>query len=204
MQKKLMIIGAGGHGRLIAGMAEKTNKFSEIVFLDDADIKFSGKYSVVDKVCNFEKYLSDHVFFVAFGDNALRRKVSEKILCAGGKIGTFVHPNAIVDDNVTIGTGVAIIAGAVINSGAVIGDGVILNTLSSVDHDSRVGSYSHIAVGAHIAGEVKIGENVFIGAGVNVIEDITICNNSIIGAGAVVVKNISQTGTYIGVPAKLK
>jgi len=200
--KRLVIIGAGGHGRLIAGMAEKQGTYQEILLLDDGAMTTSGQYSVVGKVKDFSAYLPDSDFFVAFGDNGLRRRVSEEVRAAGGRLMTFIHPSAIIDDDVTIGEGVAIIAGAVVNKGAVIGDGVILNTLSSVDHDSVVGAYSHIAVGAHIAGEVKIGESVFIGAGVNIIEDIKVATGSTIGAGAVVVRTITEAGTYVGVPAK--
>lgn len=204
MKKKLLIIGAGGHGRVIASIAKISKKYKSICFLDDADIEFSGGYPVIDKIVNFKKYISEYVFFVAIGTNEFRQEISQKLLDSGAQIVNCIHPSAIINDDVVIGKGVAVIAGAVINTGATIGDGVIINTQSSVDHDSHVGSYSHIAVGAHIAGEVKIGKNVFVGAGAVVIEDIKICDGCTIGAGAVVVKNIEQKGTYTGMPAKLK
>lgn len=204
MNNKLIIIGAGGHGRVLAKIAEMTMNYSKILFLDDADIKTSGEYQVIGKVGDFTKYLDSHDFFVAFGDNSLRKRVMESLLESGANIINLIHPSAVIDKNVNFGKGVAVIAGAVINCGTTIGNGVIINTASSVDHDCTIGDYVHIAIGARIAGEVKIGEQVFIGASVSVIPDITICSECVVGAGAVVVKNLSKKGTYIGIPAKLK
>lgn len=204
MKNKLMIIGAGGHGRVLARIAEMTMNYSEISFLDDADIKVSGEYPVVGKVSGFPKYIHSHDFFVAFGDNALRKKYIESLMKNGANIINLIHPSAVIDKNVSLGKGVAVIAGAIINCGTTIGNGAIINTASSVDHDCIIGDYVHIAIGARIAGEVKIGEQVFIGASVSVIPDITICAGCVVGAGAVVVKNLLEKGTYIGIPAKLK
>ena len=148
MQKNLLVIGAGGHGRLIAGMAEQTGKYNDIFFLDDAGMKFSGNYRVIDQVANFKDYLSNSVFFVALGDNALRRKISQEILDAGGKLESFIHPRAVIDEDVVLGNGIAIIAGAVVNKGAVIGDCVIINTLNSVYNERGDVAYSHITSGA--------------------------------------------------------
>lgn len=94
-------------------------------------------------------------------------------------------------------------ANAVINPGSVIGDGGIINTASSVDHDNVIGNFTHIAVGAHTAGTVKIGECVWLGIGAIVSNNVNICSGCVIGAGAVVIKDIGEAGTYIGVPARM-
>lgn len=202
--KKLVIIGAGGHGRVVAAIAEKTSRYQEIVFLDDADVTNSGKWAVVGKVNDYVKFLSDCEFFVAFGDNSLRKKIMEELLLQGCQLPSFIHTSAIIAEDAKIDCGSVIMAGAVINNATIIGKGVIINTSSSVDHDCIIGSYSHIAIGAHIAGEVKIGREVFVGAGVVVIPDINICEGTVLGAGATVIRNISEKGTYVGTPAKLK
>lgn len=204
MHNKLIIIGAGGHGRVVADIAEKTTDYEEILFLDDADISSTGKYRVIGKIADYENHLEDADFFVALGDNELRKNVFMLLVSKKASIPTFVHPSAIVADDVTLGKGTVVIAGAVINCGANIGDAVIINTGSSVDHDCIVGSYSHIAVGARITGEAKIGESVFIGANAVVVPDVSVCEGSIVGAGAVVIRNITKKGIYVGIPAKQK
>ncbi len=204
MHNKLIIIGAGGHGRVVADIAQKTANYEEIVFLDDADISFSGKHKVIGKIEAYKSCLNEADFFVALGDNELRKRVFNSLASQNANIPTFVHPNATVAEDVTLGKGTAVIAGAVINCGTVIGDAVIVNTCSSVDHDCVVGSYSHIAVGARITGEAKIGECVFVGANAVVVPDVFVCEGSVIGAGAVVIRNITEKGVYVGIPAELK
>ena len=120
----------------------------------------------------------------------------------GASVATLIHPSAIIGENVTVGKGSAIMAGAVVNPGTIIGEGVILNTCSSVDHDCRVGDFVHIAIGAHLCGTVTVGNGCFICAGSTVINNISICGGATIGAGAVVVHDITEKGTYVGVPAK--
>ena len=92
-------------------------------------------------------------------------------------------------------------AGAVINTGTEVGIGAIVNTCSSIDHDCRIGSFVHVAVGAHLCGNVTIGDDTWIGAGAVVSNNTDIFGGCIIGAGAVVIRNIDEIGTYIGVPA---
>lgn len=194
--KKIVIIGASGHGKVVVDIA-RLNGYDEIVFLDDN--KETGKcaeYSIVgtsDMICDF-----DCDFFVAIGDAQARKKMIMKL----DNVATLVHPKAVVAQDVEIGKGTVIMAGAVINPGAKIGDGVIINTCASVDHDCTVGDYVHIAVGAHIAGTVNIGENTWIGAGAVVTNNVSIPDDCMIGAGSVVIKNIEKKGTYVGVPAR--
>ena len=200
--KKLFIIGAGGHGRVCADAAKLCGY--EVFFLDDNAKGSSGGYEVLGKIENFRKYISEGEFFVAIGNSEVRRKISMELDEGGAKLVSIIHPFTSIGSNVSIGKGVVIMAGAVINSGTVIENGVIINTCASVDHDCRIGEYSHIAVGAHVCGAVNIGKNVWLGAGSTVINVIDICDDCFIGAGAVVVKNIDAPGKYIGVPAKIK
>lgn len=199
--QQLIIIGASGHGKVVADIA-KLNGYTEIVFLDDAEgIKNCSIYSVVGTTEELGRY-PDAEFVVAIGNPQIRRRLQEKIRENGLRLATLIHPAAVVGTNVVIGEGTVVMAGAVINPDAVIGSGCIINTCSSVDHDCNVSDYVHVAVGSHVAGTVHIGENTWIGAGATVSNNVAVCNDCMIGAGAVVVKDIMEPGCYIGVPAK--
>ena len=198
---RLIIIGAGGHGKVIADIAESMNKYVEIAFLDDGNKTELLGFPVVGKLSDAEKFVETHDFFVALGNADIRSRVMNNLLGIGAHIATLIHPYAVIGKAVRVGIGTVIMAGAVINPDTVIGHGCIINTSSSVDHDSSIGNFAHIAVGAHLAGEVNVGAGTWIGAGATVSNKISICAGCMIGAGAVVVKNITEPGTYVGVPA---
>ena len=199
--KQLVIIGAGGHGRVAQDIARYT--YSKIVFLDDADVKHEN-IVLVGRTKDYIKYIGNSDFFIAIGNNSVREKVSGMLKSFGANIVSLIHPNAVISNSVNIGVGSVVMAGAVINANANIGDGCIVNTCSSVDHDCNIYDFCHISVGTHLAGTVQVGARTFIGAGATVINNTSICADCIIGAGAVVVKDIEKNGTYIGVPAKEK
>ena len=193
--KQIVIIGASGHGKVIADIAVR-NGYEKIVFLDDdKEIKECAGYPVVGCTCDAICFDADKI--IAIGNSDVRAKFQEKFETI-----SLVHPDAVISRRVTIGEGTVIMAGAVINSDVVIGDGCIINTCSSVDHDCVIEPYSHVSIGAHIAGACKIGRKTWVGAGATVSNNITICDNCIIGAGAVVVHDIKSPGVYVGVPAK--
>ncbi len=204
MNKKLVIIGAGGHGKVCADIAERIGKYSEIFFLDDGENKTCLGYPVVGRSDDAEKFVLDCDFFVAIGNAKVRRELLNQIESVGGRVATLIHPNAVIGREVKMGEGTVVMAGAVINPSVEIGRGVIINTCASVDHDSVVGDYCHVAVGVRIAGTVKIGENCFFGAGAVSKNNVDICADCIFGAGAVIVKNVREKGTYVGVPARKK
>ena len=199
--KKLVIMGAGGHGKVVADIAKYS--YEEIVFLDDAPISDSCLgYPVMGGISQYRAFLKDAAFFVALGAPEKRRELIEMLVSSNAEVATLVHPCATVADGVSLGEGTVIMAGAIINPDARIGKGCIVNTSASVDHDCCLGNYVHVAVGAHLAGTVTVGENTWIGAGAIVKNNMDIIRDCIIGAGAVVVKSITQSGTYIGVPAR--
>lgn len=198
MKNRLVIIGAGGHGKVCAEIA-KLNGYRTILFLDDDPTKADVLSGATD---DFTRYLGDSDFFVALGNNALRKRFLEQIERAGGSTATLLHPASTVSPDSEIGEGSVVMAGVVINPGAAVGRGAIINTASSLDHDNVIGDYAHIGVGAHLAGTVHIGEETFIGAGSTIINNIAICENCIVGAGAVVIRKIEEKGTYVGVPAR--
>lgn len=197
---RLIIIGASGHGKVVADIAVKCG-YEDIAFLDDSDsLNHCGSWQVIGKTDMAGKI--DGNYFVAIGSASTRKMFFKRL--SNNNIVSLIHPDAVIADGVKIGRGTVVMAGAVINPDAVIGDGCIINTCSSVDHDCKVDDFVHIAVGAHLCGAVNVGEMTWVGAGATVSNNINICNNCVLGAGAVVVKDIFESGTYIGVPAKIK
>lgn len=196
----MVIIGASGHGRVIADIAELSG-YSEIVFLDDNEkIKTCGKYPVVGISSKIQNIGGDVA--VAIGNAANRQRIIKDM--DETRLVTLVHPSAVVAEGVKMGAGTVVMAGAVVNPGTETGVGCIINTASSIDHDCMLGDFVHVAVGAHVAGNVSIGDKTWIGAGVTVSNNITICGDCTIGAGAVVIKDIGEAGTYVGIPAERK
>jgi len=203
MNKRLVIIGASGHGKVIADIGEK-NGYTEILFLDDNEaITNCGGYSVVGTSSDAIRY-SDSDFIVGIGNSEIRKRIQDELLAKGIHIVTLVHPKSVVAPDVSLGVGTVIMAGAIINPGSTVGDGCIINTGATVDHDNVIDDYVHVSVGSHLAGTVSIGTNTWIGAGAIVSNNVSICENCMIGAGTVVVNDITESDTYIGVPARKK
>lgn len=198
MSENLVIIGASGHGKVLADIALK-NGYKKIVFLDDNDgVHECGGYPVVGKSSDVRKFNADVI--VGIGNAEVRRRIQESI---DEKImTTLIHPNAVVAENVVIGVGTVVMAGSVINPGVRIGKGCIINTCSSIDHDCIVGDYVHNSVGSHLCGSVTVGDETWVGAGTIVSNNVFIFSKCIIGAGAVVIDDIKESGTYVGVPVR--
>lgn len=203
MQKKVIILGASGHAKVIADIVKKNNDIL-IGFLDDNleiqnKIIFDSK-KVLGTIEDVYKY-SDCYFIVGIGNNKVRKMISNKYSYL--KWYTAIHPSAVIANEVEIGEGTVIMAGTVINTGTKIGKHCIVNTSSSLDHDNILEDYVHISPGSHLAGTVRIGEETWICAGVTVVNNINIGKNNIIGAGATVIKSIlEENSTYVGVPVK--
>ena len=203
MTKKLLILGAGGHGKVVADIAKNCG-YEDIAFLDDHKmVKTWAGYPVVGTAADMQRY-PDHELIVAVGDASIRQRLTEQAEKMGMKIPVLVHPKAAVAEETTLGAGTVVMAGAVINPGATLGKGCIVNTCASVDHDCVLGDFVHVSVGAHVAGTVTVGSRTWIAVGAGVINNLDICGDCMIGAGAVVVKPITESGVYIGVPAKRK
>lgn len=199
--KRLVIIGASGHGKVIADIAVK-NGYEDIVFLDDDEnVKECAGFPVVGKTNMITDM--DGEAIVAIGNASMRERIQGSIQSQKRvKLATLIHPNAVISRRVEIDAGAVVMAGAVINSDVVIGKGCIINTGASVDHDCKVGDFVHVSVGTHVAGTCRIGKRTWIGAGVVVSNNVNICGDCMIGAGAVVIRNIEESGTYVGCPAR--
>lgn len=200
MCEKVIVIGCGGHGKVVADIIKKSgDTFGG--YLDDQYTTLSQNDMVLGKISDIEVYKDSAKFIVAIGSNEIRKKIMEKYTV---RWYTAIHPSAVLSDDIIVGDGSVIVANAVVNSGSKIGRGVILNTAATVDHDNVIGDYVHLSPGVHTSGNVQVGECTWIGVGASVINNISVCGDCIIGAGAVVVRDIAISGTYLGVPAKSK
>ncbi|MBU9723075.1 MULTISPECIES: acetyltransferase [Bacillaceae] len=203
MKNKLLIIGASGHGKVVADIALKMNKWQNIHFLDDdKSIKSSMGLKVIGASDDVYTHIDEYDIFVGIGNNATRQKIHEMLETFGASIPVLIHPNAVIGSFVDIGIGTAIMAGVIVNCCTKIGKSCIINTGSAIDHDNDIEDFVHISPGAQLAGTVKVGQGSWLGIGSVVSNNITITNQCKVGAGSVVVKDISIPGIYVGIPAR--
>lgn len=202
-KKDLIIIGASGHGKVVAEIAEKLKRYENIYFIDDnpSSINFHN-YTVLGDSYRMEEFKENADFFVAIGDNEIRRAKYEYLIRERYSIAIIIDPTALISRSAEINQGTVVMPGAIVNASTKIGVGCIINTRVIVDHDCIVEDFSHASPGAVIAGTVKIGELVWVGANATILNNVKINRNTIVGAGAVVLSDIKVSGVYVGVPIK--
>lgn len=202
MTRRLAILGAGGHARVVADAAEAAGWTVPGLFdrevppgdhpwpvLGDADVLFA-------RAAEFDGAV------VALGDNDRRLAATLDLAARGFVLATVIHPTAWVSPRATLGGGTVILAQAVVGTGARLGRAVIVNTGAGVDHDCVLGDGVHISPGARLAGGVTVGERAWIGIGAVVREGLTLGAAARIGAGAAVVEPVQDGQTVVGVPAR--
>lgn len=196
MNKKLVIIGAGGHGKVIADIALK-NGYTNIVFVDDNSTGECMGLPIAGTTSDVEKLNDGNTeFVIGIGNNATRKRLAEQF---DVNWTTLIHPSAQIAVSVSIGKGTVVMAGAVINVCASIGEHCIINTCAVVEHDNVIGDYVHISPGVKLSGTVSVGRNTWIGTGTSVINNISICDDVIVGVGSVVIRSVENKGTYYGI-----
>ena len=208
MNKNLILIGGGGHCKSVIEVAESAGY--TIVGILDRPEEVGKKvlaYAVIGVDDDIPFYVDKAEFIITIGfikNPALRIKLYNKVLEAGGKLATLIASTAHVSKYATIGAGTVIMHQAFVNAGAVIGNNVIINTFANIEHDAHIGNQCHISTGTMINGDCMIGENCFIGSQSVLANAISICSDVVVGAGSFVHKSISQAGIYSGNPAILK
>jgi sugar O-acyltransferase (sialic acid O-acetyltransferase NeuD family) len=199
--KNIIIIGAGGHAKVIADIVIKSGECLH-GFIDDhvpVGTKILG-YPVIGKSDDIGTF-KDAKFVMGIGNNHTRKQIAEKYNDLPWH--TAVHPSATVALDVSIGKGTVVMANAVINPSSEIGKHCIINSGAIVEHDNKLADYVHISPNAALGGTVCVGECTHVGIGATVRNNISITSGCVIGAGAVVVKDVVERGVYVGVPATI-
>ena len=202
---RLLIIGAGGHGVVVADAAAESGLWNEILFLDDdASADAVLDFPVAGTVGQLSALVDENSsIIVAIGDNRKRLSLSKSVAGDGHHLATVIHPKGWISPSATISSGTVVCAGAMVNARASLGPACILNTGATVDHDCVIEEGVHISPGANLAGNVIVGECAWIGIGSAVREGVEIGHDVIVGAGSAVVADVSAGHTVGGVPAKM-
>ncbi|HEX6987969.1 MAG TPA: acetyltransferase [Bacillota bacterium] len=205
----VFILGAGGHGRVVADVAARAFPGSRVVFVDPA---FQGQVLQGSRVLPGEEELAavlaregqDEVLgvVVAIGDGERRAAVARRYPDFPYLVA--VDPSAVVSPSARLGPGTVVMPQAAVNAGAAVDSHVILNTGCTVDHDCRIGSFAHIGPGAHLAGGVTVGQGALIGVGAVAAPGVTIGDGAVVGAGAAVVRDVPPRSVAYGVPARVR
>lgn len=204
----VVIIGAGGHGKVVLDILRAQKRHKAIAFLD-ADPALSGT-----RVCGLPVLGAPNLLprlrarriagaIVAIGDNKARLDYAAEVQRAKLKLISAVHPRAVVSSSATLGPNSVVAAGAVICVEAKIGHSAIINTSAVVDHECEVGDGVHVCPGARLAGRVRVGSESFVGMGAAIIQCVTVGKSAVIGAGAVVIRDVPDGSTVVGVPGKI-
>jgi sugar O-acyltransferase (sialic acid O-acetyltransferase NeuD family) len=213
---KTFIFGASGHAKEVLWIIKAINTISQEKFnvhnfvVDDNDsLLTTGEYdsiAIISESEYFKKHTNQvHNCIVAIGSSKIRNIVFNKIASQNTLFPTLIHPSVVYDKNkVKIGRGVLIGPNATLTTDINIEEFVHINIGSTISHDAQIGAFTTISPGVHIAGNVSLGKNVFLGINATIIDKITICDDVTIGSGAVVTKTINNSGTYIGIPAKIR
>ncbi|MCF7804223.1 MAG: acetyltransferase [Candidatus Marinimicrobia bacterium] len=209
--KDIVIIGGGGHAKVILGMLKDENGWNVLGYTDfehhtnSLPIKYLGTDEILSELikefpeCNAVLGIG----IISPKDNQKRKNIYKNLKQHGYKFPVIKSKQAILQNDCKISDGTVIMAGAVIQPSVKIGKLAIINTNASVDHDCTIGDSVHIAPGVTVSGDVIIGKESFIGAGASIVQSVNLADECIIGAGAVVTKSITMPGKYVGVPAKL-
>lgn len=202
MTRRLAILGAGGHARVVADAAEAAGWTVPGLFDREAPPGDHPWPVLGDADALFARMSEFDGAVVALGDNALRLEWTVKLAAHGLPLATVIHPTAWVSPRAELGGGTVILAQAGVGTGARLGRAVIVNTGASVDHDCVLGDGVHVSPGARLAGAVTVGARSWIGVGAVVREGLMLGAAVRVGAGAAVVKSVQNGQTVVGVPAR--
>lgn len=203
----LVVIGEGGHSKVIRDLIHSKSDSKIIAILDDKydeltliNEVYIGPTSSAHLLLNRMNHLK---FVIAIGNNEVRKSIVTKLDLSKENYISLIHYSAIVSSSASIGSGTVIMANTIVSADTVVGDHVIINSGAIVEHDNHIGDFVHIAPKATLTGSVTVNEGTMIGAGATVIPGKSIGEWAIIGAGATVISDIPTNSTAVGTPAKI-
>jgi UDP-perosamine 4-acetyltransferase len=192
-----LIFGAGGHARVIASLlGDVTARF---VVQNPASPVELAEADVLSKIESYR----DARFYIGIGDNGIRTRIFDALARAGIVLSNCIAPTAFIAPGARLGAGVTVCPGAAVMAGAVVGDNVIVNTLSSVDHDCRIGEHSQITAGVTLGGGVTMGKSCFVGLKAAILPGVTIGNGVVVMAGSLVTAEQPDNVMVGGTPARV-
>ena len=208
---KLLVLGAGGHSKVVAETALASGFATSLAFLDDLTTSVTpfplllgwpviGPLSLslqTEVLSQFDSAV------VAIGDADLRLHWIHQLQTAGFCLPVLILPTALVSPSSQLGPASVVFAHAAVQAHVSIGTGAILNTGCSVDHDSQLADGVHLCPGSRLAGEVNVGSRTLIGIGASVIQQVRIGSDVTVGAGAAVVRDVPNNVIAVGVPARV-
>ena len=210
MTAPIIVVGAGGHARVLISLLRALHRHILGILLQDLTLIGQTIWGVpvIGSDDDVDQYSPNAIELVnAIGSVSSTRKrriIYEKYKNNGYSFSTIVHPKATIIEDVKLSEGVQIMAGAIIQTGCFIDNNTIINTGAIVDHDCIIGEHVHVAPGVVLSGGVHIGTSAHIGTAATVIEGIKIGNEAIIGAGSVVIRDIPDSKLAVGVPARYR
>ena len=204
---KCVIIGAGGHGRVVLDILLCSGGHEVVGFIDSAPA-LHGRRTDGLPVLGGPEALPDlqhdgvEGAVIAIGDNGVRTDFARRVEGLGFELVNAVHPSANLARTVTLGRNVVVAAGVLVCAHCQIGDSVILNTGCIIDHECKIGTAAHVCPGVRLAGHVTVDTGAHVGIGATVIQDLHIRTEAVVGAGAVVIHDVPPRTTVVGVPAR--
>lgn len=193
----LIVIGAGGHSKVIFDAVQKQGVYRIVAFVDTT-LDLPRTQGQVPVLTALPDDCEGKYFIVAIGDNVTRARLFAEMQAKGLRPATVVHPNSTIAGTATIGLGSIVCPGVIIGPDTVIGINSILNTASSIDHDCQIGEHVHIGPGSTIAGSCHIAEGAFVGSGTVLIPHVKIGKWATVGAGSVLIRDVSEKTTVVG------
>ena len=209
MNKRILLIGGGGHCKSVLDSLLELNEFAEIGIIDKRENVGKSVMGVTvvgcdDDLPNLFRYGYRYAFVTvgSIGNPTLRIKLFTLLNEIGYGIPAIIDGSAKVSKHAIIEQGVFIGKHTIVNAGAIIQKGSIINSGAVVEHDCQIGTFSHIAPGAVLGGEVVVGENSHVGSNATIKQQIHVGSNSIIGMGSVVLQNIDSNTMAYGNPCR--
>ena len=202
MAGRLLILGAGGHGRAVADLAAECG-WTVVGFTDrspgpgvlghDGDVETLARSARIDGAV------------VGVGNTALGRRAElfAGIRKAGIALPALIHPRAIVSRSSTVGEGAVVFPGAVLGAHVTVGDNAVVYSGVVLEHDCRIGAHAYLAPGVILSGAVTVEAGAFVGAGAVILPGITVGDGATLAAGAVVTRDVAAGTTVMGVPARV-
>ena len=205
---KLILIGAGGHSKVIQDIAAAGREYELYAIVADNITKTEIHGGIIRAHTSFlteipKSELAEYKFCLAIGDNVVRKQLFCRLAIPVEQYAVLIHPSATISRSARIGYGTVVMPNAVINADATIGNHCIVNTGAVVEHDNRLADYVHISPNTTLCGTVSVGEGTHVGAGAVIIPGKKVGRWSIVGAGAVVTKDIESYVIAAGVPARI-